>query len=149
MKKKAKLIKGYGGLGYVILKNLPTRVSKDKTIGTIIDLEPREIEKQIALELINQRIPIRGTEVEFLRKCLKLSMEKFAGQLGLTGASILKWEREPKKRLARINEFAVRALVAEHLGISPVRISDLLDLASSPGEVIVDFAIALTMKKSA
>ena len=64
-----------------------------------------------------QGIPIRGAEVQFLRKSLDLSMEKFGRLLGLSAPAILKWERARIKRLAPINEVAVRALMAEHLSI--------------------------------
>ena len=55
--------------------------------------------------------------MQFLRKSLGLSMEKFARLLGLSAPAILKWERAGTKRLEPISEVAVRALPAEQLGI--------------------------------
>jgi DNA-binding transcriptional regulator YiaG len=59
----------------------------------------------------------RGAEVQFLRKALGLSLDKFGRMLGLSGPAILKWERAREKRLHPLNEVAVRALLAEKLEI--------------------------------
>jgi DNA-binding transcriptional regulator YiaG len=75
------------------------------------------IERAIAREIVRQGIPIRGAEVQFLRKSLDLSLEKFGRLLGLSAPAVLKWERARTKRLSPINEVAVRALMAEHLSI--------------------------------
>jgi len=145
---KRKTLNGYAGLSYLELRDLPIRVSKDKDIGEVVDIVPADMEREICVEMINQRIPIRGLEVEFLRKAIGLSLEKFASQLDLSAASILKWERAQTKRLARINELAVRAMVAERMGLQPVRLSDIPDLASTPEKLVVDFKRAAAKKKA-
>jgi DNA-binding transcriptional regulator YiaG len=103
------------GLDYVYLENVPVRQTKH---GEVLDADLAVIEAEIAKEIVLQGIPIKGAEVRFLRKSLGLSMERFATPLGLSAPAILKWEREPQKRLHPTNEVAVRALMAERLNIS-------------------------------
>lgn len=140
---KTKTLHGIGGLDYVEIRQVPIRTSSDKSIGDIITADMGEIERLVASEIIRQRIPIRGKEVLFLRKALGMSMEKFAVHLGLTAASILKWERASTKRLALVNEFAVRGFVAERLKFgTPVRFSDLNEMSESPNKLTVTWGAA-------
>lgn len=75
------------------------------------------IDRAIAAKLIEERVPIRGSEVIFLRKALGMTLSRWAKELGLSAAGIMKWEKAPKKRLSRINEAAVRAFCAEQLDV--------------------------------
>ena len=102
------------GLDYVYLKDVPVR---ETSHSEALDVELFLIEREIAREIVRQGVPIRGAEVQFFRKSLALSLEKFGRLLGLSAPAILKWERARTKRLAPVNEVAVRALMAEHLGI--------------------------------
>ena len=112
--KRKKIHYAICGLDYVYLKNVPVR---DTTRGQVLAIDLSIVEVEIAKEIVRKGIPIRGAEVQFLRKSLGLSMEKFAKLLGLSAPAILKWERARTKRLAPINEVAVRALMAEQLDI--------------------------------
>ena len=102
------------GLDYVYLV---VPISKTKSGEEFIDLPMGVIDKGIAAAIIEDRVPIRGLEVAFLRKALGLSLKDWAGQFGLSAAGVLKWERAKSKRLAPVNEAAVRAYCAEHLGV--------------------------------
>jgi DNA-binding transcriptional regulator YiaG len=102
------------GLEYVFLENAPVRQSEH---GPVLDIDVAVIEKAIAIEIVRQRIPIRGAEVQFLRKSIGASMQKFGLLLGLSAPAILKWERARGKRLQPTNEVAVRALMAEQLHV--------------------------------
>lgn len=102
------------GLNYVYLRDVPIRQTAH---GEVIDIKVSLIERDIAGEIVRQGIPIRGAEVQFLRKSLGLSMDRFGKLLGISAPAILKWERARTKRLEPINEVAVRALMAEQLGI--------------------------------
>lgn len=136
-------LKGISGLYYVEIFHVPVRVSKDKTIGEVITANLGDLEKLVARELILQAVPLQGREVQFLRKALGMSMEKFAVHLGLTAASILKWERATDKRLALVNEFAVRGFVAERLKLgSHVKFSDLSDNSETPRKLAIDWNVA-------
>jgi DNA-binding transcriptional regulator YiaG len=59
----------------------------------MIDLPKGVIDKGIAFKLIEDRVPIRGAEVLFLRKALGLSLKDWADKFGLSAAGVLKWER--------------------------------------------------------
>ena len=102
------------GLDYVYLI---VPVLKLKTGEEIIDLPMGVIDRGIAFKIIEERIPIRGAEVSFLRKALGFSLKEWADKFGLSAAGVLKWERTRENRLALVNEAAVRALCAEHLGV--------------------------------
>ncbi len=102
------------GLDYVYLENVRVRQTKH---GEVLDTDPAVIEREIAIEIVRQGIPIRGAEVRFLRKSLGLSMDIFGALLDLSAPAILKWERNAKRRLHPTNEVAVRALMAEQLNI--------------------------------
>jgi DNA-binding transcriptional regulator YiaG len=71
----------------------------------------------IATEIIRQGIPLRGREVLFLRKALKMNRNQWAEKLGVTASGILRWEQGGDKRLSKINEAAIRMLCAEELGV--------------------------------
>ncbi len=101
------------GLPYIFV----TVPVKSSSVGEIIGVPLERIEKAVAVEIIRKGIPLGGAEVSFLRKVLGLSLQKLALKLGVSAPAVLKWERE-KGRLHPMNEVALRALVAEHLGIS-------------------------------
>ncbi len=102
------------GLDYIYLEDVPIRRSKH---GDVIEVDIAVVEQAIAREIIRHGIPLRGAEIQFLRKCLGMSLGKFGRILGLSAPAILKWERMQKKRLQPINEVAVKAMIAEQLDI--------------------------------
>jgi len=102
------------GLEYVYLMNAP--VGKDGE-AEFIDLPPEKIDRMIAKEIIWQKVPLRGKEVLFLRKALKMNRNRWAEKLGVTPSGILRWEQTGEKRMSKINEAAIRMLCAEELGI--------------------------------
>jgi len=103
------------GLDYVDLENVPIRHTAH---GEVVDADPALIERIIAGEIVRQGVPLRGAEVQFLRKTLGLSMARFGKLLGLSAPAILKWERARNQRLLPANEVAVRALLAEQLDLA-------------------------------
>ena len=111
-------------LEYIHFKNVPMKASIE---GPVIDLDPATLERLAAIAVLLERIPLRGKEVQFLRKVLGLSMERFAGKLRLSSGTIFHWEKAELDRLATVNELAVRSLVAEELEIEiSGKFSDLL-----------------------
>ena len=102
------------GLDYVYLRDVPVCHTAH---GEALDVNLSLLEREIAREIVRMGVPIRGAEVQFLRKSLSLSMEKFGRLLGISAPAVLKWERARTKRLVPINEVAVRALMAEQLNI--------------------------------
>lgn len=111
--KKTRKIENYFGFDYVNV-TVPVRNTK---FGEVIDMDLAAIEKYVARQIISEQRPIHGLEVLFFRKTLGLSMGRFGAIFGLSGSAILKWEREPAKRLDAPNEIAVRSFVAEELGV--------------------------------
>ena len=135
---KTMIINGIGGLEYIRIKNVPFCIDKDKPIGKVVQVDLGDLEKFVAAEILKQRIPLRGREVHFLRRTLALSMEKFAHALGLTAASVMKWEHTKEKRLAPVNEAAVRSLAAEKLGVNlPGKFSSLLGIGKNPKKFVL------------
>jgi DNA-binding transcriptional regulator YiaG len=100
---------------------------KESQHGPVIDLDPSVLERLAAMAVLKEKIPLRGIEVHFLRKVIGLSMEKFAGRLGLSSGTIFHWEKNELERLSTVNELAVRSFVAEELGIEiSGKFSDLI-----------------------
>ena len=126
------------GLSYVFLKDAPVVHTR---FGDALAVDLSLVERKIAREIVKQGVPLRGAEVQFLRKCLGFSMEKFATRLGLSAPAILKWERARKKRLEPVNEVAVRALMVEELGIKlDGKFSSLIGLEVAPKKVFLKVA---------
>lgn len=114
MKKWKEDLDGLVPLEYIHFKNVPMKESKH---GPVIDLDPSILEKLAAMAILKEKIPLRGLEVHFLRKVIGLSMEKFAGRLGLSSGTIFHWEKNELDRLSTVNELAVRSFAAEELGV--------------------------------
>ena len=124
MKKWKENIKNLVALDYIYFLNVPIKESKH---GPVIDLPPDTLDRLAAIAVIKERIPLRGIEVNFLRKVLGLSLEKFANKLGLSSGTVFHWEKAKKEILAAVNEVAVRSFVAEELNIEiPAKFSLLL-----------------------
>jgi len=103
------------GLDYVYVV-VPVERADDGT--EYIDLPPNVIERAIARKLIEARVPIRGCEARFLRSALGMSLKAWGQKFGMSAAGVLKWEKQNTKRLAPVNEAAVRAFCGEQLEVS-------------------------------
>ncbi len=53
-------------------------------------MEPRELEKLVAMALIEHKIPVRGAEFRIMKSGVGLSNESIAKQLGIKRAQITK-----------------------------------------------------------
>ncbi len=128
-------IKGVSGLDYIIFKNVPMRESK---WGDVIEIKESILEKLAAEAIIKHRIPLRGREVKFLRKCLGFTFEKFATELDVSASTAFKWEQKPDERLHSFNEAALRAFFAERLGIEiSGKLSLLIGTKELPKEIVL------------
>ena len=105
------------GLEYVYIVNAPVGIDEGEEY---IDIPPEYIDRMIATAIVREGIPLRGREVLFLRKALKMNRNQWSDKLGVTSSGILRWEQGSDKRLSRINEVAIRMLCAEELGIELV-----------------------------
>lgn len=110
-------IKNFGGLTYVTVTNIPL---KQTEFGDVIDMEPRELEKLVAMALIEHKTPVRGAEFRIMKSAVGLSNESIAKQLGISRNTVLKWGKKTERRLPPPYEMLVRVLVAECLGMELV-----------------------------
>ena len=112
--KKTK-IDNFAGFKYISLINVPIKSTRH---GEMIDMDPQKLDLIVAKAIIEKQIPIHGKELKFLRKVLGMSLEKFANEIDLVSTSVFRWEKNEDERLAKVNEVAVRAFIAEKLGLS-------------------------------
>ncbi|MCK5073795.1 MAG: hypothetical protein KAQ98_10245 [Bacteriovoracaceae bacterium] len=135
--KSRKLMNNYYGLGYIDVE-VPIRIEKvGEEDVEVIDMDIADVEKLVAKTIIEEKVPIRGREVKFLRKVLGLSMEKFARNFDFSSAAILKWEKDDDKRLSLVNELAVRTFVNDMLNFEiEIKFFDLDSRSTSPKKVI-------------
>lgn len=124
MKKWKEDLDGLVAVEYIKFLRVPMKESK---VGPVIDLLPHTLDRLAACAVVEERIPLRGKEVMFLRKTLGLSLEKFAAKLGLSSGTVFHWEKAKNDKLAPVNETAVRLLMAEELRLDlPSKFSLLL-----------------------
>lgn len=114
-KKHTLRIENFCGIEYLIAENVPAY--EDEKYGPVIDMDPKEMEILAATAIVENNYPIRGREVHLFRSVVGLSLERFAGIFGLSGAGVLKWEKEPLKRLDLANEWMIRSFMAEKLNV--------------------------------
>lgn len=139
-KEVVKTVKGVGNLNYPEVHGVPMLI--DDEYGESIHAQVLgEVEHQVAAEIISRKLPIRGAEIIFLRKSLGLSRLEFAKGLSLSDVAVLKWERTADKRLAPINEVAVRAYFAQRFKIKLAGTFDaLIGDESTPKKLVIHFA---------
>ena len=112
---KTTTMKNFAGLTYVTVLNIPV---KSSALGDVIDAGPRELERLVAIALIEQKIPITGAEFRVFKSALDMSNEEIGEKLGVSRNTVLKWGKELEKRLPPSYEMLVRLLVAGVLGVS-------------------------------
>lgn len=110
---KKTTIKNFGGLTYLTITGIPVKRTE---FGDAIDMKPGELERIVAMALIDYKIPVRGAEFRIMKSAIGLSNESIAHQLGISRNTVLKWGHEIEKRLPPPYEMLVRLLVAESLG---------------------------------
>ena len=133
MKKRVKIEK-FCGLEWVTITGVPCR---DTKFGNAIASRTLQmIEVKVARYIVENRVPIRGAEVKYLRKTFGFTLDKLGTELGFSSTAIFKWEKARDRQLERVNEVAMRVWAAEKLGIDiPARFSGLFALESQPTAV--------------
>ena len=111
MERKAKTFI-YQGLGFPIeLIDAPMK----KVLGEwVIDIDMNELQKFIFKGLIHKPYPLTGKEMRFMRKFIGLSTTDFGEKLGLSHATVVKWEKEQAK-ISPIQEAYIRIFFLEIL----------------------------------
>ena len=117
-----KIIKNYAGLEYVFVTIEKNSMAIEAAL---------EIDYKIAKEIVKYK-PLRGKEVLFLRKQLKLSCAKLSLLLGgaFDASTISKWEKKQNDRLSPSNEMYMRVFFSEQLKVKvKATSSDLIPTA--------------------
>lgn len=109
-KKKETFI--YEGLGFPIeLIDTPMK----KMLGEwVIDIDMNALQIFVFKGLIHKPYPLTGREVRFMRKFLEMSTTEFGKKLGISHATIVKWEKEQVK-ISPMQESYIRMFLFEHL----------------------------------
>jgi DNA-binding transcriptional regulator YiaG len=139
MMKLKKELKGWGGLDYVRLTDMPGELTEGGE--ALLDAKVlQKAEKRILEEILLKNIPLRGLEVAFMRKALGMSRREFAREIQLSDVAVLKWEREEDKRLLPSTEIMIRAYFSKCLAIPLERVlTPLFIEAETPKELKVSY----------
>jgi DNA-binding transcriptional regulator YiaG len=102
----------YEGLGFPIeLIDTPMK----KVFGEwVIDIDMNELQSLVFKGLIHKPYPLTGKEMRFMRKFLGLSTTELGETLGVSHATVVKWEKEQTK-VAPIQETYIRMFLFESL----------------------------------
>lgn len=109
-KKKETFI--YEGLGFPIeLIDTPMK----KVFGEwVIDIDMNALQLFVFKGLVHKPYPLTGKEMKFMRKFLAMSTTEFGAELGVSHATIVKWEKEQAK-VGPIQEAYIRMFFLESL----------------------------------
>jgi DNA-binding transcriptional regulator YiaG len=107
-KKKETFI--YEGLGFPIeLIDAPMK----KVYGEwVIDINMSALQRFVFRGLIHKPYPLSGKEVRFLRKFLKISTTDLGKKLGISHATIVKWEKG-QVQISPVQETYIRMFFCE------------------------------------
>lgn len=102
----------YEGLGFPIeLIDTPMK----KVFGEwVIDIDMNALQAFVFKGLIHKPYPLTGKEIRFMRKFLEMSTTEFGENLGVTHATIVKWEKEQAK-VSPMQETYIRMFLFESL----------------------------------
>ena len=102
----------YEGLGFPI-KLIDTPMKK--VYGEwVIDIDMNALQLFVFKELIHKPVPLTGKEMRFMRKFLEISTTDFGEKLGVSHATIVKWEKEQAK-VGPLQETYIRMFFLECL----------------------------------
>jgi len=130
--------RGFLGLKYVFAINVPVSVSGSDEM--MIDAkDQRALERMVIFEMIRQKVPIRGVEVQFFRRVLGESLAQFARHFNMSDVGVMKWEQLGNTRLSTNNEMAVRVVMSAQIHWYSIQAADLVGGEKTPKELVVDF----------
>jgi DNA-binding transcriptional regulator YiaG len=73
-----------------------------------------ELHEALARFIVESPLPMRGQDARYLRVMLDLSQADMGKLLGVSRATVIRWESDPKAPLDRVHDIAVRATYAAH-----------------------------------
>jgi len=102
----------YEGLGFPIeLIDVPMKKVFDEWV---IDIDLNALQKFVFNGLIHKPYPLTGKEIKFMRKFLEISTTELGEKLGVSHATIVKWEKEQAK-ISPGQEPYIRMVFCEYL----------------------------------
>lgn len=103
-------------LGFpVVIWNSPRRETENGR--TFFDVPPGEYQRAALVELVRTPRPWTGSNIEFVRKWLRESMEKFGARADVSNPAVCKWEQkgDSPTGMAKGTEYLLRVQVAQKL----------------------------------
>ena len=92
--------------------NLSTLPMK-KVLGEwVIDINMMALQRFVFKGLVHKPYPLTGKEVRFMRKFLEMSTTEFGKKLGISHATVVKWENE-QAQINPIQETYIRMFLCE------------------------------------
>lgn len=125
MAKKTVTEKNFAGLDYVTVSDIPIKETRH---GIVWDIDYADLERQVAIQLIENRVPIRGVEFKLIQSALNFRNIEMAEELGVHYNTVCNWRKREKsfEHLAQPDQVSIRLLAAEILGVSlSPRLGDL------------------------
>lgn len=100
----------YEGLGFPVeLIDCPMR----KVLGEwVLDINIMALQRFVFKKLIHKPAPLMGKEMRFMRKFLEISTTEFGNKLGVSHATIVKWENDQVK-IGHAQETYIRLFLCE------------------------------------
>lgn len=100
----------YEGLGFPVeLIDCPMK----KMLGEwVLDINMMALQRFVFRGLIHKPHPLTGKEVRFMRKLLEISTTEFGKSLGISHATVVKWENE-QSQISPIQETYIRMFLCE------------------------------------
>lgn len=80
----------------------------------VIDIDMNALQVFVFKGLIHKTYPLSGKEIRFMRKFLQMSSTEFGKKLGISHATVVKWEKEQAK-ISPLQESYIRMFLFEHL----------------------------------
>lgn len=111
MEKKTKTFI-YEGLGFPI--ELVDAPMKKVLNEWVLDIDMNVLQIFVFKGLIHKPYPLSGRELKFMRKFLQMSSTEFGKKLGVSHATVVKWEKEQAK-ISPLQESYIRMFLFEHL----------------------------------
>ena len=135
----------YKGLGFPIeLIDAPMK----RVLGEwVVDIDMNALQVFVFKGLIYKPFPLTGREVRFMRKFLEMTTTEFGKKLGMSHATIVKWESEQAK-INPLQESYIRMFLFECLKgsellnlykeITPEKLADAKDEKHPPFAVDIN-----------
>ena len=121
------------GLDYVYLLN--GYVLHDTKYGSAVEVEhAAQLDRQIALAVVERQGPLTGQEVRFLRGLLDLTQAQLGELLGKDAQSVARWERS-KTAIPPTEDRALRQVYLEETGHTVKFVETIRRVAAIKGRV--------------